>query len=104
YLSFTYNNDTLFIHGLLMLFHVWLDKESYNDTLVLHSDNPYDFGVYRGKARTSNLVAALRAHAPEWVYVRNLKQWYITTCGWKWVSTLTQGEVAIAPLVWEKIK
>ncbi len=104
YLSFTYNNDTLFIHGLLLLFGVWLDKESYNDTLVLYSDNPYDFGVYRGKTLTSHIVATLRAHAPEWVYVPGTNQWYITTCGWKWVATLTSGEVAIAPVKWEKIK
>lgn len=104
YLSFTYNNDTLFIHGLLLLFKVWINKESYNDTIVLFSDNPYDFGVYRGKTRTPNIVAALTAHAPEWVYEPNTKQWYITTCGWKWVATLTRGEVAIAPIKWEQVK
>lgn len=104
YLSFTYNNDTLFIHGLLLLFKIWLDKESYNDTLLLFSDNPYDFGVYRGKTRTPNIVATLNAHAPEWVYVPHTKQWYITTCGWKWVATLTNGEVAIAPVKWEQVK
>ncbi|MCX8124569.1 MAG: hypothetical protein N3F66_10460 [Spirochaetes bacterium] len=104
FLSFTYNNDTLFIHGLLLLFKVWLNKESYNDTLVLYSDNPYDFGVYRGKTRTHNIVAQLKAHAPEWVYVPTTRQWYITTCGWKWVATLTHGQVAVAPVSWEKIK
>jgi beta-fructofuranosidase len=104
YLSVTYNNDTLFIHGLLLLFKVWLDTESYNDTLVFYSDNPYDFGIYRGKKRSDQLIATLRAHAPEWVYVPATKAWYITTCGWKWVATLTKGEVAIVPVKWQKIK
>jgi len=104
YLSLTYNNDTLFIHGVLLLFKVWLDKESYNDTLVFYSNNPYDFGVYRGKNRSDSLIATLRAHAPEWVYVPSTKAWYITTCGWKWVATLTNGEVAIAPVMWQKVK
>ena len=58
YLSVTYNNDTLFIHGVLMLFKVWLDKESYNDTLVFYADNPYDFGVYKGKKRSPNLLTS----------------------------------------------
>ncbi len=101
YLSFTYNNGTLFIHGLLLLFKVWPDVESYNDTLVVYSDNPYDFGIYRGKKRTKNLIAHLHAHAPEWIYVPQKNQWYITTCGWKWVATLTHGEVAIAPVKWQ---
>ncbi|MEJ5363372.1 MAG: hypothetical protein WBK20_03065 [Spirochaetota bacterium] len=104
YLSVTYNNDTLFIHGGLLLFKVWLDKESYNDTLVFYSNNPYDFGVYRGKKRSDTLVTTLRAHAPEWVYVPATKAWYITTCGWKWVATLTNGHVAIAPVTWQKVK
>lgn len=104
YLSLTYNNDTLFIHGVLLLFKVWLDKESYNDTLVFYSNNPYDFGVYRGENRSDSLIATLRAHAPEWVYVPSTKAWYITTCGWKWVATLTNGEVAIAPVMWQKVK
>jgi len=103
YLSVTYNNDTLFIHGVLMLFKVWLDKESYNDTLVFYADNPYDFGVYKGKKRSPNLLTSLRAHAPEWIYVPQSKEWYITTCGWKWVAALTHGEVAAAPVEWKTI-
>lgn len=104
YMSVTYNNDTLFIHGLLLLFKVWLDTESYNDTLVFYSDNPYDFGIYRGKKCSDQLITTLRAHAPEWVYVKDTNQWYITTCGWKWVATLTHGEVAIVPVMWQKVK
>ncbi len=103
YLSLTYNNDTLFIHGVLLLFKIWLDKESYNDTLIFYSDNPYDFGIYKGKSNTNNCITQLRAHAPEWIYLPQRKQWYITTCGWKWAATLTNGEVAIAPVQWEKV-
>ena len=59
---------------------------------------------FRGKNRSDSLIATLRAHAPEWVYVPSTKAWYITTCGWKWVATLTNGEVAIAPVMWQKVK
>ncbi|MGQ9842716.1 MAG: hypothetical protein ACUVRK_04045 [Spirochaetota bacterium] len=104
YLSLTYNNDTLFIHGILLLLKIWLNKESYNDTLVFHSDNPYDFGVYKGKRNSPTLLTTLKAHAPEWIYDHTTKKWYITTCGWPWVTTLTSGEVSIAPVTWEKIK
>ncbi len=47
------------------------------------------------------LITTLKAHAPEWIYVPQTKQWYITTCGWKWVATLTNGEAAIAPVSWK---
>jgi len=82
-----YNNDTLFIHGILLLFKIWLNKESYNDTLVFYSDNPYDFGMYKGRDNSPALITTLKAHAPEWIYVPQTKQWHITTCGWKWVAT-----------------
>lgn len=102
YLFLTYNNDTFFWNGILMLFKIWLDRQSYNETLVFYADNPYDFGVYRGLERTPNLVAQLTAHAPEIVHLTESEQWYITTAGWPWLSTLTQGEVAVAPLAWER--
>ncbi len=101
YLSLTYNNDSFFLHGILLMFHVWLDRESYNETLVFHSDNPYDFGVYRGRGNSPTLLTRLRAHAPEIVYNPGESSYYITTCGWPWAATLTKGEVAVAPLVWE---
>ena len=37
----------------------------------------------------------------EWVPVPEKDQWYITTAGWPWVSTLTSGEVAVALLEWD---
>lgn len=104
YLSVTYNNDSYFWSGILLLFKVWLNKTSYNDTLVFHADNPYEFGAYGGAKRAPNLVARLQTHAPEWLRHPQNGKWYITTCGWPWVSTLTHGEAAVAPLEWEKIE
>ncbi len=101
YLFLTYNNDSAFWHGILMLYKIWLHPESYNDTLVFYANNPYDFGIYRGLEDTPNLVARLKAHAPEIVHIEESEQWFITTAGWPWVSTLTKGEVALASLVWE---
>lgn len=101
YLAMTYNNDSFFWPGILMLFKVWLNKASYNDTLVLHAENPYDFGCYRGLKQTFNLLTRLECHAPEFVYYPQQDAWFITTCGWPWVTTLTHGEVSVAPLAWE---
>ncbi|MBN1534457.1 MAG: hypothetical protein JXA20_17415 [Spirochaetes bacterium] len=100
YLSVTYNNDSFFWNPLLLTLKVWLDRESYNDTLVFSSANPYDFGMYRGRSRPSSLVATLRAHGPE--YVREGGRWYLTTAGWPWMASLTRGEVAIAELGWRE--
>jgi hypothetical protein len=50
YLASTYNNDSFFWPGLLLLLRRWPKRASYNDTLVFHSGDPYDFGVYRGAA------------------------------------------------------
>lgn len=100
YLSLTYNNDSFFWPGILMLFKIWPDPESYNNTLVFHSDNPYDFGVYRGAQNSPTLLTQLEAHAAEIVYQPAQDSWYITTAGWPWVATLTSGEAAVAPLEW----
>jgi hypothetical protein len=101
YLLWTYNNNTAFWHGLLLPLHVWINPATYNETLVMHSDNPYDFGAYRGRGRTPGLIAELEAHAPEIIAVPEQDAWYITTAGWPWVATLTSGEVAVAPLAWD---
>ncbi len=101
YLSITYNNDTFFWNGLLLPFKIWLDRDSYNDTLIFSSANPYDFGNYSGKGNAPTLVTRLKAHAPEYVYVEDKDAWYITTAGWPWISSLTSGEAAIAPIRWE---
>jgi hypothetical protein len=101
YLSLTYNNDSFFWNAALLPLKIWLDRESYNDTLVFHADNPYDFGVYRGRARSPSLLTRLRAHAAKLVHDPRGDRWYITTAGWPWVATLTRGEAAVAPLRWE---
>lgn len=100
YLALTYNNDSFFWPALLLPLNIWLGRESYNDTLVVHSANPYDFGIYRGRTRSPTLTR-LRAHAAEFVYQPQLDRWFITTAGWPWVATLTAGEVAVAPLAWD---
>lgn len=104
YLSVTMNNGTFFWHGLLLMLKKWLNPDSYNHTRVLHSNCPYDFGIYRGRAHTVNLAASLQAHAPEYVYVPKSNQWYITTAGWPWAATLTKGEAAFAPLEWTPLE
>lgn len=101
YLSVTMNNGTFFWHGLFLLLKKWLNPKSYNHTRVLHSNCPYDFGFYRGVQNTSNLAASLETHAPEWVLEPKSREWYITTAGWPWASTLTNGEVAVARLEWK---
>jgi hypothetical protein len=103
YLSITYNNDTFFWNGLLLPFKVWLDRPSYNDTLIFQSDNPYDFGVYRGQRNSPSLVANLAAHGPEYIYLADKDTWYITTAGWPWIASITAGEAAIAPLEWQPV-
>ena len=101
YLSLTYNNDSFFLHGILLTFKVWLNPASYNETLVFHSDNPYDFGVYRGRGNSPTLLTELETHAPEFVHHPETDSWYVTTAGWPWVATLTSGEAAVAPLEWQ---
>jgi hypothetical protein len=101
YLSLTYNNDSFFWPAVLLPLKVWLNRASYNDTLVFHSDNPYDFGTYRGTASAPSLLTRLAAHAAEIVHEPQRNAWYITTAGWPWAATLTSGEVAVAPLQWE---
>ena len=101
YLSLTYNNDSFFWPGILMLFHIWPDRASYNDTKVFQADNPYDFGIYRGENNSPSLVTNLTTHGPEIIHNPESDEWYITTAGWPWMASITSGEVAIAPLRWE---
>jgi len=103
YLSITYNNDTFFWNGLLLPLKIWFDRPSYNDTLVFHADNPYDFGMYNGVGNAPTLSARLTAHAPKYIYVPDKDAWYITTAGWPWITSLTSGEAAIATLKWEPV-
>jgi hypothetical protein len=101
YLALTYNNDSFFWPGILLRLKRWPNPASYNDTLVFHSDNPYDFGVYRGRRNAPTLLTRIEAHAPELVREPETGAWYVTTAGWPWVATLTSGEVALAPLEWD---
>lgn len=101
YLSITYNNDSFVWTPLLLALKIWRDRRSYNNTLVFHSDNPYDFGIYRGRNDAPSLLTHLAAHAAKFVHDADRDAWYITTAGWPWVATLTSGEVAVAPLCWE---
>lgn len=103
YLAITYNNDSFFWPGVLLLLRRWPGRASYNDTRVFHSANPYDFGEYRGPRRPSRQVARLEAHAGELLCHPDTGAWWITTAGWPWVATLTSGEAAVAPLRWETV-
>ncbi len=98
YLSITYNNESFFLAPLLLQMKHFLKKRDYNNTLIFHSETPYNFGLYRGRKKTRNLVTRLDAHAP--VYVQVGDRWIITTGGWPFAATLTDGEVAWAPLTW----
>lgn len=102
YLSMTFTNDSFFLGPIMTGMKKIKDRESYNDTLVFHSLNPYNFGKYRGRKKPSSLVNTLRAHAPE--YIEHNGNWYITTCGWPWAATITSGEAAWAKLSWERLK
>lgn len=100
YLGVTYNNGTWFWHGAGLVLHRWWRRASYEETLVFHADNPYEFGRYRGRRRAPSLVTTLRAHAPRWVHDAQRDAWWITTGGWPWAATLARGEVRVAPLAW----
>lgn len=99
YLSTTYNNGSTFLSAVLLRFKIFLNKKSYNDTLIFLASNPYDFGTYGGKRHSRNMIARLITHAPSYLEVDD--KWYITTCGWPFAASLTSSEVAIARLDWE---
>jgi hypothetical protein len=46
-------------------------------------------------------LARIEAHAPRLVRHPENGAWWITTAGWPWAASLTQGEVAVAPLRWD---
>jgi hypothetical protein len=100
YLSTTYNNESFFLSAICLQIKKFLNRKDYNNTLLFHSTNPYDFGVYRGRHRTDRLLTRLEAHAP--VYVVRDGEWFITTCGWPFAATLTSGEAAWCRLEWQK--
>jgi hypothetical protein len=84
-----------------------LEPKSYNQTLIIRSDDPLDFGVYAGDspATTADLVTILPVHAAEYVLAPD-GEWRITTCGWEsypGVEGMVPGAVLIAPLGWERV-
>jgi beta-fructofuranosidase len=85
-----------------------LEPKSYNQTLIIRSDDPLDFGTYAGDspATTSDLVTILPVHAAEYIHAPD-GRWFITTCGWETypgVEGMVPGAVLIAPLNWEKVE
>jgi arabinan endo-1,5-alpha-L-arabinosidase len=88
--------------GLYYLFTTYTDceRESYHQTLVFTSTNPYDFGEYTGDNHDAVVLTSLDAHAPEIVQDPEDGSWYITSCGWRNKGTHHEGGVAIASLEW----
>lgn len=86
------------------LFTTYTDcsKDTYHNTLVFFSENPYSFGCYDGEKSFSTCavkpIAKLYCHAPE-IIIEN-GEYYITSCGWR-KSAFTKGSVKIAKLIWE---
>jgi len=83
------------------------EPKSYNQTLIIRSDDPLDFGVYAADSpeTTADLVTVLPVHAAEYIHTPD-GRWYITTCGWETypgVEGMVPGTVLIAPLRWEKV-
>jgi arabinan endo-1,5-alpha-L-arabinosidase len=80
--------------------------QSYSNTVIVRSSDPYDFGVFAqgGPGQTCDYVTTLAAHAAEFIRDRD-GQWYITSAGWRMFPTppdATKGALNIAPLSWEK--
>ena len=84
----------------LLITYTDSEAETYHNTLVFRSLNPFDFGEYTGDNELEVVVARLHAHAPEVVHDAEQGQWYLTTCGWRGRGVPIEGAVAIAPLVW----
>ncbi len=55
--------------------------DNYHQTLEFASEDPTNFGLYRGHADDDRIIARLPCHAPEVVQDDN-GALYITTCGW----------------------
>ncbi len=87
--------------GLYYLFITYTDSsdETYNDTLVFCSEDPFDFGIYNGGADGAIPITKISAHAPE-IIEENGKT-YITTCGWRDKPVPHKGCVSIATLDWK---
>jgi beta-fructofuranosidase len=87
--------------GLFYLFVTYTDSssESYNNTLVFCSSDPYAFGMYNGETGGVLPVTKIEAHAPE--IIEENGKYFITTCGWLEKPTPHKGCVSIAELDWK---
>jgi hypothetical protein len=79
---------------------------SYNNTIIVRSKDPYEFGVFTAgtKKQTSQHVTTLKCHCAEYIQDEN-GQWHITSGGWLGFPShkgKKQGTAAIADLRWEK--
>ncbi|HZG78307.1 MAG TPA: hypothetical protein VEZ72_20815 [Paenibacillus sp.] len=93
----------VFYEGFYYLFITYTDcsDETYNDTLVFRSANPYDFGDYRGEGGGAQPVAKLFGHASEVIRDPESGTWYMTTCGWPGKGAPHEGGVSIAKIIWK---
>jgi beta-fructofuranosidase len=90
------------LDGYYYLFITYTDcsDESYNQTFVFRSSNPYDFGDYNGDNEEEVVVAKLFGHASEVIRDPDSGNWYITACGWPGKSIPHENAVSIARLEW----
>lgn len=90
--------------GYYYLFITYTDcsTNTYHDTLVFRSDNPYDFGEYDEASGHAAPIARLFGHASEVILDPENGQWYLTTCGWRGMGSPHEGAVSIAGLAWNK--
>ena len=85
YLSITYTDCSL---------------ETYQNTLLFASLNPFDFGVLNADRPDESVIARLKAHAPEYLYDADSDTWYVNTCGWPNQNIPHEGAASIARLEW----
>jgi beta-fructofuranosidase len=76
-------------------------SDTYHQTLIFRSLNPFDFGTYDADKPEESVVQTFKAHAPEYIYCDREKSWFITTCGWPGRGTPHEGGVSIARLAWD---
>jgi beta-xylosidase len=91
--------------GYYYLFITYTDcsDETYNDTLVFRSSNPYDFGEFHHGSDGETVIARLFGHASEVICDVASGRWYITTCGWPGKNIPHEGAVSVARLEWKEI-
>ncbi|MBQ3711922.1 MAG: hypothetical protein II891_05955 [Bacteroidales bacterium] len=85
------------------------DQNTYHDSIIFVSDNPFDFGTYSGALKLNEspcYAGRVPAHCPEYIYDSESDKWYVTTAGWtnlvKYDGAL--GGVGIAEIEWKTVK